>query len=136
MTCKRISFVLALMAILCLTLSFPAAAQDKEQGDKAKGQEKAEQAQMSKQAQMQKDVQRMQELGQKLTKIREEAINSNPDLKKELDDFKKSQQELQEKGKQLQKDIEEAMKKQDPKTKDLLKEYTTIRKRMQPFMRQ
>lgn len=133
MTCKRISAVLAFTAILCLTLSLPAAAQDKEQGKKAGAQEKA---QMSKQAQMQKDVQRMQELGQKLTKIREEAINSNPELKKELDDFKKSQQELQEKGKQLQKDIEEAMKKQNPKTKDLLKEYTSIRKRMQPFMQQ
>jgi len=82
MTCKRISAVLAFTAILCLTLSLPAAAQDKEQGKKAGAQEKAQKAQMSKQAQMQKDVQRMQELGQKLTKIREEAINSNPELKK------------------------------------------------------
>ncbi|MFP4167888.1 MAG: hypothetical protein ACLFSY_03445 [Desulfonatronovibrionaceae bacterium] len=130
MTYKNIPAILALVVILSLGLVSMATAQEQEmqQGNKP------EAGQMETQEELQKDVQKMQEIGEKLTAIKEDALDSNPELQKELEDFQKTQEELQEKGEQLQKDIEAAMLDQDPETEGLLEEYTEIRQKLQPFM--
>ncbi|MFP4657667.1 MAG: hypothetical protein ACLFMP_03140 [Desulfonatronovibrionaceae bacterium] len=130
MTYKNIPAILALVVILSLGLVSMAAAQEQEmqQGNEP------EAGQMETQEELQKDVQKMQEIGEKLTAIKEDTLDSNPELQKELEDFQKTQEELQEKGEQLQKDIEAAMLDQDPETEGLLEEYTEIRQKLQPFM--
>lgn len=128
---KKLAILTSLAIIFCFALGTTALAEQNE----ANQQQKAAQAAEDQKAELMQDMERMQQIGKDLREIQEKAIDSDPELKKEMEDFQKSQEELQKRGQKLQEDIQAAMVKQNPKTEDLLEEYGELQQKMQPFMR-